>query len=542
MKMLKTFTALSFAIGVMFLGGADAKAYPDQTGGWNESCAGCHSTVPSGEDDTSDAPAAYPHSDDKGNDCLQSCHTHDDQALNGGADHGGSLDCGNCHEGAPSHYADTDGDGLTDEEEADLGTNPEWWDSDRDSMRDGYEVEMGTDPTRTDFATTELATQKIELIENPNAPGQWYAVGDPIVYNAENSVPAEVEKPQNGSLHFEDDYSWYYSAFSEVPADDTFTYQYITEDTNELVSQTVIISDGIELDTDGDGLTDDIEFILGTDPYSADTDADGLNDSVEYYYEGEDGDHYENLDPLNPDTDGDALMDGFEASEYGQSLGLNPARFTLPDAPTQYHMIVEMDENGVATGEIMGGIDFTKCTGVYVKFPSADNAEMQFDYETLTWTYSNPNEMPDFGDDGVDEIVFFYVNAEGEYSSQSLIITYPNDVEQIDTDGDGLTDEEELLLGTDPYSMDTDSDGIKDGDEKTEGTNPTNPDTDGDGVKDGEDPEPTNPSTELKPEDETDIEDNSNSKNPETSGTGIALTLGVSIVTVTGLVVTRKKK
>ena len=99
----------------------------------------------------------------------------------------------------------------------------------------------------------------------------------------------------------------------------------------------------------------------------------------------------------------------------------------------------------------------------------------------------------------------------------------------IDTDGDGLTDYDEVTnTGTDPNNPDTDGDGYGDGDEVTfgsdplnpcdpnpsnpvcdqdgdgltnaeegsAGTNPTNPDTDGDGVLDGEEVDGTDdPST-----------------------------------------------
>ncbi|NRT10792.1 gliding motility-associated-like protein [Flavobacterium sp. 14A] len=54
-----------------------------------------------------------------------------------------------------------------------------------------------------------------------------------------------------------------------------------------------------------------------------------------------------------------------------------------------------------------------------------------------------------------------------------------------DTDGDGLTDGEEVTLGTNPLNLDTDGDGLKDGEEVILGTDPLNPDTDGDGVIDG---------------------------------------------------------
>ncbi|WP_341932152.1 PBECR4 domain-containing protein [Streptococcus pluranimalium] len=43
-----------------------------------------------------------------------------------------------------------------------------------------------------------------------------------------------------------------------------------------------------------------------------------------------------------------------------------------------------------------------------------------------------------------------------------------------DSDGDGLTDDEEMALGTNPYSLDSDGDGISDSIEKASGTDPTN--------------------------------------------------------------------
>lgn len=55
----------------------------------------------------------------------------------------------------------------------------------------------------------------------------------------------------------------------------------------------------------------------------------------------------------------------------------------------------------------------------------------------------------------------------------------------LDTDGDGLTDVEELRLGTDPNQVDTDGDGLYDGDEvRLYGSNPLRVDTDGDGLDD----------------------------------------------------------
>src|SRR5207248_2748219 len=54
-----------------------------------------------------------------------------------------------------------------------------------------------------------------------------------------------------------------------------------------------------------------------------------------------------------------------------------------------------------------------------------------------------------------------------------------------DVDRDGLSNLEEVQLGTDPTKPDTDFDGLNDGEEVVRGTNPFNPDTDGDGFPDG---------------------------------------------------------
>jgi hypothetical protein len=90
-----------------------------------------------------------------------------------------------------------------------------------------------------------------------------------------------------------------------------------------------------------------------------------------------------------------------------------------------------------------------------------------------------------------------------------------------DPDEDGLTNQEEWALGTDPYEADTNGDGIVDGAaaasgesalepdmdgdgvlntvEIAQGTDPFNPDTDGDGVNDGADAFPLDPTRTTAP-------------------------------------------
>ncbi len=59
----------------------------------------------------------------------------------------------------------------------------------------------------------------------------------------------------------------------------------------------------LAVDSDNDGLSDDDESDLGTNPNVGDTDGDGLNDGPELVSHG---------DPLRSDTDGDGLTDGAE--------------------------------------------------------------------------------------------------------------------------------------------------------------------------------------------------------------------------------------
>lgn len=74
-------------------------------------------------------------------------------------------------------------------------------------------------------------------------------------------------------------------------------------------------------------------------------------------------------------------------------------------------------------------------------------------------------------DDGIDQ------NCDGEDTS-------------CDTDGDGLPDSEESILGTDPSNPNSDDDGLSDGDEvNTYGTDPLDSDSDNDGLSDGKEVE-----------------------------------------------------
>tara|TARA_R110002072_G_scaffold1409_4_gene11964 strand:- start:9531 stop:10940 length:1410 start_codon:yes stop_codon:yes gene_type:complete len=89
----------------------------------------------------------------------------------------------------------------------------------------------------------------------------------------------------------------------------------------------------------------------------------------------------------------------------------------------------------------------------------------------------------------------------------------------IDTDGDGLTDDEEVELGTDPGNPDSDNDGLNDGDEVVSGTDPFNGDSDQDGVLDGADIDPLSATSDSDGDGISDIEENNNGTDPLSTDT-----------------------
>ena len=76
------------------------------------------------------------------------------------------------------------------------------------------------------------------------------------------------------------------------------------------------------------------------------------------------------------------------------------------------------------------------------------------------------------------------ITAIGTQNSTSMSFLSSMQPVPTDTDGDGLSDDQEAGLGTDPTEYDTDGDGVADGGEINAGTDPLAPDTDGDGFSD----------------------------------------------------------
>lgn len=238
-------------------------------------------------------------------------------------------------------------------------------------------------------------------------------------------------------------------------------------------------------DTDGDGLSDADELILGTDPFNPDTDGDGVDDGLEVLIAAGSG----CPDPLNSDTDGDGLSDWQELN-----FGPNPCN---PD----------VDGDGLSDGyEVSIGTDpntaDTDGDGL------SDGAEDSIGTDPL-----DPDTDGDTLIDGL-EIAFgsdpLITDSDGDGLTDGFEVTLaagsgcPNPI-VADSDGDGLNDAAEHGAGLNPCDADTDADGLSDSNEAGHGTNPLIADTDGDGLLDGFEvaiaagsgcPSPTNPDSD----------------------------------------------
>jgi len=226
-------------------------------------------------------------------------------------------------------------------------------------------------------------------------------------------------------------------------------------------------------DTDCDGLTDGQEvgtWSLGDvrlhlEPLAQDTDGDGLSDYIEYYVE-----HSPCPFGNEPDSDGDGLIDGYEDKNLDGCWG-------------DHDPAVAPGDPGYCTGGITTGTSTTQASN------------------TIGWWEThlcNPDTDGDGLLDGEEEGLF----AAGEVTPKDVSTTVGVEGTNLgvtvpaldsDMDNDGLSDYDEVnIYQTDPMDADTDDDRVSDYDEvatwayadSRDHSNPREDDTDGDGLTD----------------------------------------------------------
>ena len=149
-------------------------------------------------------------------------------------------------------------------------------------------------------------------------------------------------------------------------------------------------------------------------------------------------------------------------------------------------------------GETIESVPFvvTKTEDEYsVDFLDSDGDGLPDIYENMIGTDLN---NPDTDGDGLTDYQEVYITGTDPTKYDS--VTDGVSDADADPDEDGLTNAQEIELGTDPQNDDTDGDGLKGGEEVNDyHTDPLNPDTDRDGLPDGDEPhiglDPSDPET-----------------------------------------------
>ncbi|MFL2941693.1 MAG: transglutaminase domain-containing protein [Candidatus Poseidoniales archaeon] len=341
---------------------------------------------------------------------------------------------------------DDDEDGLTNGEEAILGTDPNDPDSDGDRLEDGDEVNnWTTNPLDTDSDGDGMEDgDEVEYPEYDN--GDTIVICDPTVRDSDGDGLWDGDEVNNRS------------------------------------------GNPTKVDTDDDGLLDGDEVSYGTDLNNTDTDDDGLLDGIEVYgfrnadgelscnswihpiteiecdYDG-DGqltmDKGDGTDPTENDHDSDSLLDGDEVNNWNTS-------------PKNSDSDGDLIDDGVEANNCSYGTFINQCTNPLVV--DTDDDGLDDGQEILFWTTDPVNDDTD--NDGLKDGV---ETDTGVYVDQDDTGTDPLDD---DWDDDTVTDGDELDNNGNPFSNDTDSDLLLDGQEIFYGTDLDNEDTDEDGLSD----------------------------------------------------------
>ena len=354
-----------------------------------------------------------------------------------------------------AYNADTDGDSLSDGAELFVfHTDPKNRDTDGDGLSDGAEIK--------DYKTDPL---------NPDTDGDGRNDG-----------------LGNEGLLVDSDGDGIVNAIDRDSDNDGLTDA--VEDANHNGVVDAGETDPTNSDTDGDGLPDGYEVMVShTDPLLADTDGDGLSDYKELFgltWEVAPGKviHIA-TDPRNPDTDGDGISDGVEVNTWHSNPISN-----------------DTDGDGILDGQVLT-IRWINAAGVMdstvYSEDNSDSEQVPDGVPNVLDVNSDWNNITSQDHDFRDATEYAY----RLIVRNGVPVLGPLNPGLVDTDGDGVSDADEIRAGTDPLdarshqsvaptwvNQDPDGDGLYNNEEVILGTDPNLADTDGDGLWDGEELDP----------------------------------------------------
>jgi uncharacterized repeat protein (TIGR01451 family) len=340
--------------------------------------------------------------------------------------------------GCTGACTDTDGDGIPDATETQIGTDPNDADTDDDGVMDGSEPDAAQDSdgdgsinAKDPDSDNDGLFDGTELGKACNgkgtAPNSTHCIAD--ADPGTTTDPLDADTDNGGAKDGSEDVN--HNGAKDAGETDPTTGH--GADDNDLK------------DDDKDGLTNGEEAAIGTDPNDADTDDDGVKDGDEANPSDDtDGDHV--INAKDPDSDNDGLKDGTELGFDCEDPGTDK---------TKGLCVADGDAGATVTSPIDPDTDHGGVT---------DGNEDE-----------NLNGVKDAGE------------------TDPTIGHGADDGTLDDADGDGLSDDTEAGLGTDPNDADSDDDGVKDGEEPnfaddSDGdgkVNALDPDSDGDGLFDG---------------------------------------------------------
>jgi outer membrane protein OmpA-like peptidoglycan-associated protein len=176
-----------------------------------------------------------------------------------------------------SGESDSDNDGLTKNEEIELGTNPNNPDSDNDGLTDGEEIKKYlTSPFKKD-SDEDLLIDYAEVVTHSTDPNKVDTDNDGLTDGDElliyNTDPL-INDSDNDKLNDGDEIIKHHTNPNNPDTDG--------DGLNDGKEITQTLSNPLELDTDGDKISDSDEVnIYATDPSKSDTDDGSVDDFTE---------------------------------------------------------------------------------------------------------------------------------------------------------------------------------------------------------------------------------------------------------------------